>query len=160
MISANNRLFCFSFLFPNKILVLLNNMSPGFNYINNSLLEQFQKWTCKIFQNADILISPTPLSLCPQLSAFGWPPSPPPPPPLLDADILYGWPLKDPLKHLWWNVLRKRLKVSFWRTREEQENKFIFDRTQSHILCKNRKHYNGSCKRGTYIFQSCLGLGC
>ena len=81
-----------SFLFPNKILVLLNNMTPGFNYINNSLLEQFQRWTCKIFQNADVLISPTPLP--PVRSCLHLADLPPPPP--LDVDILYGWPLKNP----------------------------------------------------------------
>ena len=67
--------------------MLLNNMSTGFNYINNFLLEQFQKWTCKIFQNADILISPGPLSLVGSYLHLA------DPPPSLDGDILYGWPL-------------------------------------------------------------------
>ena len=52
-------------------------MSSGFNYINNSLLEQFQKWTCKIFQNVDILISPIPLPhVCSGLHFADTPPPP------------------------------------------------------------------------------------
>ena len=35
-------------------MVFLNNMSPGFTCINNSLLEQFQNKIFNIFQNADI----------------------------------------------------------------------------------------------------------
>ena len=58
-------------------MVLLNNMSRGFNYINNSLLEQFQKWACKIFQNADILISPTPLPPVRSCVHLADPPFPP-----------------------------------------------------------------------------------